>query len=162
MTTEAAPTARERVESGERVVSLSEAAAILGMKRPNTAKFLARRKIRPAFPKAQGYFYWLSEIEEAKRQRDADKAKLEADARRRSSALHGPPPAPVAPPPEVARMGDRQREVARVLLRHPIPYPKDPSRFALRRLRLRGLAEQVPGEDAWQATDRLRELAEWL
>lgn len=157
-----APSARDRIEGGERVVSLSEAANLLHMKRPNVAKFLARRGIEPAFPKAQGYFWWLADVERAKAEREADEEKMRADRQRRESALNGrPEPAP-SRPPELAHLGKAQRDLALVLLRHPIPYPKDASRFALRRLRQRGLVEPVPGETTWQATARLREIAGWL
>ncbi len=154
--------ARDRVAAGERVLSLSEAADVLHMKRPNVAKFLARRGIEPAFPKAQGYFWWVSDVERAKAEREADKERLAADERRRRSAIDGPPPPPESPPPEVARLGRTERAVLAELLRHPIPYPKDSRRFALRRLRQRGLAVQVPAEETWQLSDRGRELAGWL
>jgi hypothetical protein len=39
-----------------------EAADLLHMKRSNVAKFLARRGVNPAFSKAQGYFWWESDI----------------------------------------------------------------------------------------------------
>lgn len=163
MTTEtAAPSARDRIASGERVLSLSEAADLLRMKRSNTAKFLARRGIEPAFPKAQGYFWWLADVERARQERDADTAQLEADARRRRSAIEGPPPRPDSPPPEVARLGRTERAVLSELLRHPLPYPKDARRFALRRLRQRGLVVQVPDERTWQLSPRGRELASWI
>ena len=154
--------ARMRVEAGERVVSLSEAADLLHMKRSNTAKFLARRGVEPAFPKAQGYFWWLADVERAKAEREADEARMAADRQRRETALNGPPPRPEQRPPELAHLGRAQRDLALVLLRHPIPYPKDASRFALRRLRQRGLVEPVPGAETWQATARLREIAGWL
>jgi len=161
-TVETASTARDRIESGERVVSLSEAADLLRMKRPNVAKFLARRGVEYAFPKAQGYFWWESDILRVKAEREADKARMAADEQRRSSALHGRPPEPERRPPELAHLGETQRELALVLLRHPVPYPKDSRRFALRRLRQRGLVEEVPAESVWQATPRLREIASWL
>jgi hypothetical protein len=158
----AARTARDRIETGERVVSLSEAADLLSMKRSNTAKFLARRGVEPAFPKAQGYFWWLADVERAKAEREQNKARMAADAQRRDSALNGRPPDPDPPPPELARLGSAQRDLALVLLRHPVEYPKDARRFALRRLRQRGLVEPVPGASTWQATARLREIASWL
>jgi len=97
-----------------------------------------------------------------KAEREADEEKMRADRQRRESALNGrPEPAP-SRPPELAHLGKAQRDLALVLLRHPIPYPKDASRFALRRLRQRGLVEPVPGEETWQATARLREIAGWL
>lgn len=154
--------ARDRIAAGERVVSLSEAAERLRMKRPNVAKFLGRRGIEPAFPKAQGYFWWEADIERARREREADKARMAADARRRESALNGPPERPESPPPEVARLGRTELLVLGELLRHPMPYPKDSRRFALRRLRRRGLVAQVPDESTWQLSARGRELASWI
>jgi hypothetical protein len=160
--TDQATTMRDRIADGERVVSLSEAAELLRMKRPNVAKFLARRGVEPAFAKAQGYFWWLADVERAKAEREADEERMAVDARRRETAIHGRPPEPPPPPPELSRLGETQRELALILLRHPVPYPKDARRFALRRLRQRGLAVQVPGEETWQATPRLREIAGWL
>lgn len=153
-------TTRDRVEGGERLLSLSEAADVLKMKRPNVAKFLARRGIKPAVPKAQGYFWWAADIERAKREREADKARMAADAQRRESALHGRRREP-SPPPELARLGRAQREVLSELLRHPIPRPQDARRFALLRLAKRGLAEELTGEagSVFALTEQGRALA---
>lgn len=136
---EASP--RERVAAGQKVLSLSEAAAVLGMKRPNVAKFLARRGVEPAFPKAQGYFWWEDDILRVKAEREADSARMAVDERRRRSALHGRPEEE-PPPPELAHLGRTQREVLSELVLHPIPRPQDARRFALLRLVRRGLAEE--------------------
>jgi hypothetical protein len=158
--TERAASGQERIAAGERVLSLSEAADVLRMKRSNTAKFLARRGIEPAFPKAQGYFWWEVDVERARDEREADKARMAADARRRDSAIHGRPPQEPPPPPELARLGAAQREILSELVRHPIPNPKDARRFALRRLAQRGLAERLPDDDGvYVLTKRGRGLA---
>lgn len=163
--TEAA-NARDRVARGERVLSLSEAAERLRMKRSNAGKFLARRGVRPAFPKAQGYFYWLADIERVKAEREANRGQMAADARRRESALRGPVAEVERPrvPPEVAHLGAAQRVLLSELVRHPVAYPQDSRRFALLRLVRRGLAEELTGEAGrvFALTDRGRELAGWL
>jgi hypothetical protein len=161
-TAEDARRARDRVAAEERVVSLSEAAEILRMKRPNVAKFLARRGIEPAFPKAQGYFWWFADVDRARQERESDEAKMAADRQRRASAVNGPPARSEPPPAEVAKLGPVERAVLSELLRRPIPYPKDSRRFALRRLRQRGLVVQVPAEKTWQLSPRGRELASWV
>lgn len=149
--------------SKPRVLSLSEVADRLNMKRPNVAKFLARREVEPAFSKAQGYFWWESDIERVRLEREADATKMDADCRRRESALGGRAE-PVAPlPPELARLGESQKRLAAELLRRPVRPAIEADRFALRRLRGRGLAERVEGEPGlWTATALLRRLAEFL
>jgi hypothetical protein len=139
--------ARSRVATGERVLSLSECAERLRMKRSNVAKFLARRGVEPAFPKAQGYFWWASDIERVKAEREADERRMTADEKRRHAALHGRAEARAEPPPpELRRIGATQRAVLSELLRRPVRPETDAERLALRRLRERGLVESVPGE----------------
>jgi hypothetical protein len=157
--------ARDRVAAGERVLSLSEAADLLHMKRSNTGKFLRRRGVEPAFPKAQGYFYWAADIERVKAEREANEERMAADARRRESALNrtrgevntGPPP------PEVERLGPAQRAVLSELVRKPLPVTGE-NRFTIHRLRQRGLVDYVPGATprTAQLTAEGGRLAGWL
>lgn len=129
-----------------RVVSLSEIATLLGMKRSNVAKFLARRGIAPAIEKAQGYFWWADEIEKVKAEREADTAKLEADRKRRATALRGRAPEPEVLPPALKRMGARERSMLAELMLRPVTPRSDASRrAALRRLSDRGLCQVIPG-----------------
>lgn len=129
-----------------RVLSLSEAAERLRMKRSNTAKFLARRGIAPAFSKAQGYFWWEADIERVKAEREADKVRMAADERRRLAANRGRAELARRPvPPELARLGHTQRALLSELLRHPVHQETDATRLAIRRLHARGLVEGVDG-----------------
>jgi hypothetical protein len=142
-----------------RVLSLSESAERLRMKRPNVAKFLARRGVEPAFSKAQGYFWWEDEIERVKAEREADATRMAADERRRRSALARRGEAGhETPPPELPRLGATQRGVLVEMLRRPVE-PTDEVRFALRRLAQRGLAERVPGERLFTLTGEGRRVA---
>src|SRR4051812_5021381 len=98
------------------VLSLSQVADRLSMKRSNVTKFLTRRGIRPAIKKAAGYFWRAEEIERVKAEREADTRQMEADRRRRESALN---PAAREEEPKVPggeRLGDRQKAVLRALL----------------------------------------------
>lgn len=147
-------------EGVPRVLSLSEAASRLNMKRSNVAKFLARRSVEPAFAKAQGYFWWEADIERVKAEREADKARMKADAKRRRAALKRTGEVPVTvPPPELARLGERQKLMLGELLRHPVAPGDDATRLALRRLRDRGLVEKVQGTGTYQLTTTGREAA---
>jgi hypothetical protein len=128
-----------------RVLSLSEAAERLNMKRSNVAKFLARRGINPAFAKAQGYFWWEADIDRAKREREADRQRMAADAKRRRAAIHGAEHTREPVPPEIARLGATQRRILKDMLRRPVHEQTDSTRLALRRLRERGLVEPIPG-----------------
>jgi hypothetical protein len=136
-------------EPPERVLSLSEVADLMDMKRPNVAKYLARKGIRPKFAKAQGYLWSAAEVERAKAEREADESLMAANERRRASALGMPTPAPEPPirrPPEAARLGPKQRELLVEMEQRPGIPVSDARRLVLRRLRLRGLVEMVPGE----------------
>ena len=147
-------------EARPRVLSLSEVAARLNMKRPNVAKFLARRGIEPAFEKAQGYFWWEADIARVKAERETDPDRMEADARRRESALRGRDGRTPPPPPELARLGASQRRLLGELVRRPVRPEVEADRFALRRLRQRGLAVTVDGEPGtWALTADGRKLA---
>jgi len=143
-----------------RVLSLSEASERLNMKRSNTSKFLARRRVEPAFSKAQGYFWWEADIDRVKAEREADKARMASDDKRRSAALKRGQPEP--PPPELARLGATQRALLSELLRHPVTAEVDAERLALRRLRDRGLVEQMSGLSSYQLSVAGRRLAAFL
>lgn len=144
-------------EETPRVLSLSEAADRLRMKRSNVAKFLARREVQPAFSKAQGYFWWEADIERVKAEREADEKRMAADERRRRAAVEGGVQRePV--PQEIARLGSTQRDLLLTMLRRPYATNGDAERLAMRRLVSRGLAEPVPGERAFQLTARARPL----
>lgn len=145
-----------------RVLSLSEAAERLRMKRPNVAKFLSRRGVEPAFTKAQGYFWWEADIDRVKAEREADAVRMAADAKRRLAAIHGGVQRePV--PPELARLGATQRELLTTMLRRPGTVTDESSRAALRRLRERGLVEPVRGENGtFQLTAKARPLVSQL
>jgi hypothetical protein len=137
-------------EPPERVLSLSEVAELMDMKRPNVAKYLARKGIRPKFVKAQGYLWDAAQIERLKAEREADAELMAANERRRASALGlAPPPRDEPGParlPEAARLGPRQKELLLWLESRPAAPVDDKRRLVLRRLRLRGLVEPVPGE----------------
>jgi hypothetical protein len=138
-----------------RVLSLSESAERLNMKRSNVGKFLARRNVQPAFSKAQGYFYWEADIDRVKAEREADKERMAADAKRRRSALagHGKLQEVVSVPPELARLGATQRALLSELLRHPVKPETDAERLAMRRLRQRGFVSPVAtAEDSFDLT----------
>jgi predicted DNA-binding transcriptional regulator AlpA len=156
LTKTATKSTRERLNDGERVLSLSEVAERLRMKRPNVAKFLARRGVEPAFPKAQGYFWWESDVERVKAEREADPDRMAADARRRRTAVAraGGEADQEETPPEVDvnRLGITQQLLLQEMLRRPVPPDGNTARSALRRLALRGLAERVPGERVYQLT----------
>jgi hypothetical protein len=151
----------------ERVLSLSEVADLMDMKRPNVAKFLARKGVRPKFAKAQGYFWDAAEIERIKAEREADADLMAANERRRAAALglDAPPreePEP-ARPPEAARLGPKQRELLLEMEQRPGIPVSDQRRLVLRRLRLRGLVEPVPGEaKLYQLTDVGRRVVDAL
>lgn len=145
-----------------RVLSLSEAADVLHMKRSNVAKFLARRGVVPAFTKAQGYFWWEADIQRVKAEREADTTKMAADAKRRHAAVHGGIERKVIPP-ELARLGATQRMLLTTMLRRPGVATSDAERLALRRLRERGLVEPVEGErGTFQLVGRVRPLVSQL
>jgi hypothetical protein len=176
---------RERVEAGERLLSLSEVAAILKMKRPNTAKFLVRRGIKPAMEKASGYFWWEADILRVKKEREADTERMASDAKRRAAALRringeaatesqhqemvdaltavdGRAADAAAKP---VRLGKTQKAVLLELLRHPITDPDDSQRLALRRLKPLGYVESMDDatgkKKVWVLTDEgRREAAE--
>lgn len=139
-----------------RVLSLSEAAERLNMKPPNVAKFLARREVKPALAKAQGYFWLESDIERVKGEREADEARMAADERRRRAALEGA--APREPREPKPRVGGHQADLLTTLLSKPVTPGSNAERLALRRLRLRGLVEAAD-DGAFQLTDAGRELA---
>lgn len=145
-----------------RVLSLSEAADRLHMKRSNVAKFLARRGVKPAFSKAQGYFWLESDIAHVKREREADKERMAADEKRRRAAIEGGQRRePV--PPEISRLGRTQRDLLLAMLRRPVTPDNDAERLAMRRLVQRGLAERIDGEGgAHQPTNTARTLAAQL
>lgn len=126
-----------------RVLSLSEVAERLNMKRPNVAKFLLRRGIMPQFTKASGYFWNEVTIDAVKAEREADEARMAADDRRREGALVGARPR-VRRPPELVRLGATQRDLLDRLAERPVHGTNDSDRLALRRLRERGLVEPVP------------------
>lgn len=147
-------------EPKPRVLSLSEVAERLNMKRPNVAKFLARRGVSPAFEKAQGYFWWEADIERVKAEREADERRMAADAKRRESAVRGRRVERDPVPPELARLGSTQKRLLGELLRRPVKPEVESDRFALRRLRGRGLVvtlDDAPGTFA--LTDEGRSLA---
>jgi hypothetical protein len=147
----------------ERVLSLSESADILNMKRSNTAKFLARRNVRPKFQKAQGSFWLEADILRVKAEREADPDRMAADERRRRAALRraGQDPDWVTLP---VRVGRTQREVLAGLLRRPLVVVSAPEadRMAARRLMSRGFVEAVPEEGVVVLTDAGREIARLL
>jgi hypothetical protein len=150
-----------------RVLSLSEIADLMDMKRPNVAKWLARKGIQPKFAKAQGYFWDADEVERAKAEREADEELMAVNARRRAAALGNPLPPPERPvsttPPEAARLGPRQKELLLEMEQRPGVPVDDARRLVLRRLRLRGLVEAVPGErKLYQLTDAGRRAVEVL
>jgi hypothetical protein len=124
-----------------RVLSLSEVAARLRMKPSNVAKYLNRHGVRPAFEKSQGYFWWEAAIDELVERRAGD---TEAIEKRRRGALEGA--APRVPAPPRVRLGEHQRALMETMLRRPVPVTNNADRLALRRLRLRGLVEQLEGE----------------
>lgn len=160
MTETAERSTRKRVKE-ERPLSLSEVAEILHMKRPNVAKFLARRGVEPAFAKAQGFFWWESDILKVKAEREADEERMAADAQRRRSAqarVRGEVPA--EPPRPEVRLGERQTAVMLQLLRRPVA-PTDEVRFSLLRLAKRGLVErfEVDGVRRYRLTDEGRRVA---
>lgn len=148
-----------KAQAPPRVLSLSEAADRLHMKRSNVAKFLARRGVTPAFSKAQGYFWWESDIVRVKEEREADEKRMAADEKRRRAAVEGGVKRePI--PPELSRLGATQRDLLSTMLRRPYSPANDAERLALRRLASRGLAEPVPGErGAHQLTATARGLA---
>lgn len=150
----------------DRVLSLSEVADLLDMKRPNVAKYLARKGIRPKFAKAQGYFWDAAEVERVKAEREADEELMAVNARRRAAALGNPLPPPERPvprAPEAARLGPRQRELLLEMEQRPGTPIDDARRLVLRRLRLRGLVEPVPGErKLYQLTEAGRRAVEVL
>lgn len=131
-------------EAPPRVLSLSEAAERLNMKRSNVAKFLARRNVQPAFAKAQGYFYWEDDIDRVKREREADTRRMAADNKRRRAALGSGEIRSEPVPPELSRLGATQRALLGELLRRPVRPDTDAKRLALRRLAERGLAGPMP------------------
>jgi hypothetical protein len=147
-----------KAQETPRVLSLSEAADRLHMKRSNVAKFLARRGVRPAFSKAQGYFWWESDIDRVKAEREADEARMAADEKRRQAAIHGGQHRePV--PSEISRLGRTQRDLLTTMLRRPVVASSDAERLALRRLVQRGLAERIDGEGgSHRLTDTARSL----
>lgn len=143
-----------------RVLSLSEVAERLGMKPPNVAKFLARRGIEPVLAKAQGYFWAEDAIERVKAEREADEARMAADARRRKAALEGP--AEREPREPKPRVGGRQAELLEAMLRRPISADDNATRLAIRRLRLRGFVKATRtanGGAVYQLTEAGREVA---
>lgn len=146
-----------------RVLSLSEAAEVLHMKRPNVAKFLARRGVSPAIEKASGYFWWEADILRVKAEREADERRMGSDRRRRASALAraaGGEAGREMPPPEIPRLGRTQRDLLTSMLRRPVvPTVDGPERFALRRLAQRGLATPIEGERGFTLTDEGRRVA---
>lgn len=154
----------ESTAPAPRVMSLSEVADLMDMKRPNVAKFLARRGVRPMFAKAQGYFWDAAEVERVKAEREADDDLMAANERRRAAALGlEMPPRPEEPQrmPEAARLGPRQRELLQEMEQRPGTPVDDAQRLVLRRLRLRGLVEPVPGErKLYQLTDLGRRVVE--
>lgn len=146
-----------------RVLSLSEVAATLGMKRPNVAKFLARRGVEPAIEKAQGYFWWAADIERVKQEREADTDRIAADRRRSETARRGPGEQAPPTPPELAKLGVSQKRLLGELMRRPVKPAVEADRFALRRLRGRGLVAVVEGEPGtWALTPDGRRLAAFL
>ena len=125
-----------------RVLSLSEVAERLSMKRPNVAKHLTRHGIAPAFAKAQGYFWWEADIEKHRKEREANKKKMAADAARRRSALRNRGLAENGAGPN---LGPTERELLAALRQRPMQPDNDRVRSGLRRLRLRGYVSRVPG-----------------
>jgi hypothetical protein len=139
-----------------RVLSLTEVGNRLRMKPSNVAKFLARHGVKPAFVKGQGYLWAEEDIERLRAAREADVEKRAADERRREAALSGPPPAVI----DSVRLGKHQQQILVRLRQRPMRAAGDSERLALRRLVIRGLAEQVPGEDGnYQLSERGREVA---
>lgn len=129
------------------VLSLSQVADRLGMKRPNVSKFLTRRGVRPYLKKASGYFWRADEIDRVKAEREADERQMAADRQRRDSALRrsGREPEPTVHP-GAERLGDRQKAVLRALASRPLKSDGEAMRAAFRRLSERGLVEPVRGE----------------
>lgn len=145
-----------------RVLTLSETADRLNMKRSNVAKFLARRGVQRAFAKRVGYFWYEDAIDQVKAEREADEERMAADERRRESALRRadgqPAPEPVRTPS--VRLGRTQRDLMEELRERPARPSNDARRLALRRLRERGLVENTPGERGlYQLTDSGLEVA---
>jgi hypothetical protein len=157
-TTERPRTADERLAAGETFLSLSQCAEILHMKRPNVAKFLARRGIEPAVAKAQGYFWWSGDVERVKSEREADDRRMDADRRRRETALARRHGEPVEPMPEIVRLGGTQRTLMEEMLRRPV-HQTDTTRFALLRLRKRGYCDRIGEDGTWALTAQGREVA---
>lgn len=146
----------------ERVLQLSEIAVRLEMKRSNVAKFLARRGVRPIIAKSSGYLWREEDIERVKAEREADAERMDADRRRRESAVRrvdGQPGPPVEHVPG-PRLGRTQRDLVEELTERPRTATGESRRHAMRRLRFRGLVEAVPGErNLYQLTDSGREIA---
>jgi hypothetical protein len=157
--TETKQTAEERLAQGDRPLSLSECATLLNMRRPNVAKFLARRNVEPAFPKASGYFWWESDVKRVKEERESDPARMAADERRRESARRraAGEVAPVEEPEEQVRLGKTQRDLMLTMLRRPVEQT-DANRFSLLRLRKRGYCERIES-GRWALTSEGRRVA---
>ena len=148
-------TPRERIASGEQVLSLSQIGDRLAMKRSNVAKFLARRGILPAFPKAQGYFWWESDIEAVRKEREADEEKMSADEKRRRAALARVDGKPRRDAKLPKGIGPTQATLLRELMARPRVPATRAEGEAFRRLKARGLANFIldgDGRRVWRLT----------
>jgi hypothetical protein len=157
-------TARERLESGDRLLSLSEIATVLHQKKSNVAKFLARRNVDPAMKKAAGYWWWQSDILRVKAERDANTAQMASNERRRQSAVKGEQQNGGLPA-KYWRLGAAQRKQLVELLVHPVSPKIESHRLALRRLEPWGLVESEQDVDrvTWYSlTDEGRRVAALL
>lgn len=123
-----------------RVMGVSEAAAFLGIKKSNTRKFLERRGVVPYAELALGPVWDLPTLERVRAEYEADSGKVDADRRRRSSALG------TGDVPAVVRLSAPQRDILRQLLAGPSRPGANPwgmTHQALERLRVRGFVEIV-------------------
>jgi hypothetical protein len=157
-------TPRERVESGEKLLSLSEIATVMRMKKANVARYLARHGIDPAMAKAAGYWWWESDILRVKAEREADTKQMASNERRRESAVKGEQQNGGLPA-KYWRLGAAQRKQLVELLRRPVSPTIEAHRLALRRLEPWGLVESEQDVDkvTWYSlTDEGRKVAALL
>lgn len=138
-----------------KMLTLREAADVLGMKRPNVRDFLSRRGIEPAMETGYGPLWAEADVLRAKNDRAADEARLSADAQRRRSALRRRNGA------AALRLGARQKDLlSHMELVGPWRARSDAERLALRRLNDRGLVART--DDGWILTDAGREVVNVL
>ena len=128
----------------KRVMTLTEIADYLDMRRSNVRKFLERRDIHPAFEKRSGSLWDAEDIKRVKRERDGDERRQHDEVRRATALETAARRAQMDP--DIERMGrSMKNELLRLYLYRRVTTDVPAEVAALRRLKARGFVRTWPG-----------------